>query len=111
MVAFQVKLTTIGFEVPSLERVLLRLCQYLNLGLHCLHEYFHEFHEEVFGRGRKERWYRSLKRGKNLVIAGIRFCGSILGTGKLILFSSEIGQKINAKTCQTQDPGAFVKEV
>ena len=102
VITFHVKLelTPICFQTLNLKELFLWLCKGLSLSLRHLYEHFHEFDEEVFGEERNKRWSRSLWRwkslSKSLIFLNIESSDWALA-GKLILFSSRIGWRVDVK--------------
>ena len=77
------------------------------LSLRRLHEHLHEFGEEVLGGGRNKRWSRSLRRGRSLgrslIAPGVESSDWALA-GKLILFPSRIGWRVDARAPSSTKP-------
>ena len=93
VVTFYVRLTLIVFRDFSLKKALIELIPSQNWLYKCLHK----FCEEFLSGKKNKRWSESLERSKNFIPISIKSSGWVLGASKFILFSRNIGRKINTK--------------
>lgn len=94
MIIVYIRFCQICFRRYNIKKTLWETC----LCRSTLQKCFHKLLENVIDWKKNNRWSRNLRKGKNLVATSMKFFCLTLTTGKFIMLSKQIGQKINKVT-------------